>query len=324
MTQDIFLDVAGLHKTFTVSEGMFGLRKRSIWAVHDVSFTVVRGETLGLVGESGCGKSTLARLLVRLIEPDKGAVLIEGENIYTFDRTKMLQFRRKVQIVFQDPMSSLNPRMTIGRIIAEPLLIHRLVPSPAMRDRVAELLEMVGLQPDAADRYPYEFSSGQRQRIGIARALSLNPECIIADEPVSSLDVSIQAQTLNLFIDLQRRFNLTYIFISHDLSVVRHISSRVAVMYAGKIMEIAPRDRLYNEPLHPYTEALLSAVPVPDPCLKQRRIILNGEPSGFFDRVTGCVFASRCPMVEQPLCERQQPPLEKKREGHWVACHLRS
>lgn len=324
MAQDIFFDVTGLHKTFTVSDGVFGLRKRSIHAVNDVSFTVFRGETLGLVGESGCGKSTLARLMLRLMEPDRGTASIDGENIYDFDRTKMLQFRRRVQIVFQDPMSSLNPRMTIGRIIAEPILIHRIVPRAAAKERVVELLEMVGLRADAADRYPHEFSSGQRQRIGIARALSLNPECIVADEPVSSLDVSIQAQTLNLFVDLQRRFNLTYVFISHDLSVVRHISTRVAVMYAGKIVEIASRDLLYKEPLHPYTEALLSAVPVPDPDSKPRRIFLKGEPTGFFDKVTGCVFAGRCPLVEESICERHQPSLEKKRENHWVACHIRS
>lgn len=324
MAQDIFFDITGLHKTFTASDGVFGLRKRRIHAVNDVSFTVFRGETLGLVGESGCGKSTLARLMLRLMEPDKGTVSIDGENIYDFDRTRMLQFRRRVQIVFQDPMSSLNPRMTIGRIIAEPLLIHNIVPRTAAKERVVELLEMVGLRADAADRYPHEFSSGQRQRVGIARALSLNPECIIADEPVSSLDVSIQAQTLNLFVDLQRRFKLTYVFISHDLSVVRHISTRVAVMYAGKIVEIASRDLLYNEPLHPYTEALLSAVPVPDPDSKPQRILLRGEPTGFFDKVTGCVFAGRCPLVEKTICERRQPPLEKKREDHWVACHIRS
>jgi len=324
MSGDIFFDVSGLKKTFAVSSGMFGLKKRSIHAVNDVSFRVMRGETLGLVGESGCGKSTLARLLLRLMEPDSGTVSIEGENIYAFDRARMMQFRRKVQIVFQDPMSSLNPRMSIGRIIAEPLLIHRLVPRADVKDRVKELLEMVGLRPDAAGRYPHEFSSGQRQRIGIARALSLNPECIIADEPVSSLDVSIQAQTLNLFLDLQRRFHLTYVFISHDLNVVRHISTRVAVMYAGRIVEITSREQLYREPLHPYTEALLSAVPVPDPDSKTRRIILSGEPAGFFDRITGCVFAGRCPVVERSICESQQPSLEEKRKGHWVACHMRS
>jgi len=295
-----------------------------VYAVNEVSLTVRRGETLGLVGESGCGKSTLARLVLRLLEPDSGIVSLNGRNIYEFDRDGMLDFRRRVQMIFQDPLSSLNPRMTVGRIIGEPLLIHKIVRRRELRERVAELMETVGLRADAANRYPHEFSSGQRQRVGIARALSLNPECIIADEPVSSLDVSIQAQTLNLFADLQARLHLTYVFISHDLSVVRHICDRVAVMYAGSIVEIAPRETLYTTPLHPYTEALLSAVPVPDPANRRAHIALNGEPPGPFSRSRGCVFAMRCPIARKDLCTQRQPELEEKRAGHRVACFLRT
>ncbi|MCX8043677.1 MAG: ATP-binding cassette domain-containing protein [Desulfobacterota bacterium] len=293
-----------------------------IHAVQDVTFTVHRGETLGLVGESGCGKSTLARLLVRLMEPDSGAIMLEGKNIYHFDRRMMLHFRRRVQIIFQDPMSSLNPRMTVGRIIAEPLKIHGIVARRNVKERVNELLHMVGLQPDAAQRYPHEFSSGQRQRIGIARALSLQPECIIADEPVSSLDVSIQAQILNLLAELQEKFHLTYVFISHDLSVVKHISTRVAVMYAGRIVEIAPRSQLYETPIHPYTEALLSAVPIPDPAITKKRVRLSGEPPRLDKAMHGCVFFHRCPIAKETICALNTPVLEEKRQGHWAACFL--
>jgi len=324
MNSTAFFEVTNLRKYYTAAGGIFSHRKRTIRAVDNVTFTVNRGETLGLVGESGCGKSTIAKLLVCLTRPDSGQIAMEGKNIFAFDRKQMLRFRRRVQIVFQDPLSSLNPRMTIERIISEPLSIHNIVPKNAVRDRVAELLSIVGLQPEAARRYPHEFSSGQRQRICIARALSLNPECIIADEPVSALDVSIQAQTLNLLAELQERFHLTYVFISHDLNIIRHLCDRVAVMYAGKIVEVAPREDLYRQPLHPYTEALLSAVPIPDPLIKPQRIILNGEVPDASETGAGCVFAKRCPIVHRELCEQYQPPLTEKRSGHWAACFIKT
>jgi len=324
MDNGTYLDIIHLKKYFSVSKGIFSRHSARLPAVNDVSFAVARGETLGLVGESGCGKSTLARLILNLIQPDSGRVMLDGSNIYDFNGDQMKQFRKRVQIIFQDPLSSLNPRKKISSIIGEPLLIHRLVPKQHIPERVRELMKTVGLRPESSNRYPHEFSSGQRQRIGIARALSLNPECIIADEPVSSLDVSIQAQTINLLIDLQQKLHLTYIFISHDLSVVRHVSNRVAVMYLGKIIELAPRGQLYDAPVHPYTEALLSAVPDTDPLRRKQRIILKGEPPGPFQKINGCVFSSRCPIAKKDICFEQPPPLEEKKKGHFAACFFRN
>lgn len=324
MDNGTYLDVINLKKTFTISAGIFSRRSVRFPAVNNVTFGVMRGETLGLVGESGCGKSTLARLILNLMRPDGGKVIIDGKNIYDLSGDQLKRFRRRVQIIFQDPLSSLNPRKKIGSIIGEPMHIHRLVPRQHIREKVCEIMKTVGLSPESINRYPHEFSSGQRQRIGIARALSLNPECIIADEPVSSLDVSIQAQTINLLVDLQQKLNLTYVFISHDLSVVRHVSTRVAVMYMGRIMELAPRGQLYDSPLHPYTEALLSAVPDPDPLRRKQRIVLKGEIPGPFQKVGGCVFSSRCQIAKRDICFEQQPPLEEKQEGHFAACFLRT
>lgn len=324
MESNSFLAVVNLKKSFSVSAGFFSGSAVRLKAVNDVSFCLEKGETLGLVGESGCGKSTIARLVLCLDRPDSGTVLFQGRDIFTLDKAEKKEFRKKVQIVFQDPFSSLNPRKRVGSIIGEPLLIHKLVPKHMIQNRVFELMELVGLQKDYADRYPHEFSSGQRQRIGIARALSLSPELIVADEPVSALDVSIQAQTINLLTDLQERMHLTYLFISHDLSVVRHVSTRVAVMYLGKIVEVAPREQVYTAPLHPYTEALLSAVPEPDPFQDKKRIILKGEIPSPFNPPRGCVFSSRCPIADTAVCFEKHPPLEEKRTGHWAACYLRT
>jgi oligopeptide transport system ATP-binding protein len=318
------LEVRNLSRSFSVSGGMFSRDTVRLHAVNDVSFSLYSGETLGLVGESGCGKSTLARLLLCLDMPDSGAVLYAGANIYTLRGTSLKAFRRRVQIVFQDPFSSLNPRKKVGSIIGEPMLIHKLATRKDVADRVHELMEKVGLRPDHYDRFPHEFSSGQRQRIGIARALSLNPDLIIADEPVSALDVSIQAQTLNLFMDLQQELGLTYLFISHDLSVVRFVSSRVAVMYLGAIVEIASCGDLYTHPVHPYTESLLSAVPFPDPERTPNRVLLQGDVPTPFAFPRGCPFSSRCPIADRTVCFDRPPGLEEKRPGHFAACYLRS
>jgi oligopeptide transport system ATP-binding protein len=323
MLNSSLLNVVNLKKSFPVSAGLFSRGSDRLKAVNGVSFSLKKGETLGLVGESGCGKSTIARLILCLDQPDSGEIYFEGSNILELDAAKKKEFRKKVQIVFQDPFSSLNPRKKVGSIVGEPLLIHKLVHKSKIRDKVLELLDLVGLQRDHINRYPHEFSSGQRQRIGIARALSLSPELIVADEPVSALDVSIQAQTLNLLMDLQRQMNLTYLFISHDLSVVRYVSTKVAVMYLGRIVETAPRDELYSRHLHPYTEALLSAVPLPDPTRRKERIVLKGDMPGSITLPKGCVFSSRCPIVDKKTCMEKQPPLEEKRKGHWAACYLR-
>jgi oligopeptide/dipeptide ABC transporter ATP-binding protein len=323
MSETPLLEVVELKKSFSAAGGFFARSPEPVRAVDGVSFSLAAGETLGLVGESGCGKSTLARLALNLDKPDSGSILFKGADIFTLKNTALHNFRRSVQIIFQDPFSSLNPRKKVGSIIGEPLQIHKLLPRRDIPGRVFELMELVGLRREYYDRYPHEFSSGQRQRIGIARALSLTPELIIADEPVSALDVSIQAQTINLLMDLQKRFNLTYLFISHDLSVVRHISTRVAVMYLGKIVELARNDLLYEHPVHPYTEALLAAVPVPDPGVKRQRILLSGDPPNASPRRTGCLFSDRCPLADPEVCFEIQPPFVEKAREHLAACHKR-
>ena len=315
------LEVAGLRTWFPVKTGIFGKAGGHVRAVDGVSLAVARGETLGLVGESGCGKSTLGRSILRLVEPSAGEVRFEGENILSFGRERMRRFRGKMQIIFQDPYSSLNPRMTAGSIIAEPLEIHGLAKGKDLAGRVAQLMEQVGLRPEHARRYPHEFSGGQRQRIGIARSIALNPLFIVGDEPVSALDVSVQAQVLNLLMDLKEQFGIAYLFISHDLSVIRHISDRVAVMYLGKIVEEAPREELFRRPLHPYTRALLAALPVPDPATRRKTIVLKGDLPSPIHPPSGCYFHTRCP-VKEPRCAQIEPQLNEVESGHKAACLL--
>jgi oligopeptide transport system ATP-binding protein len=322
---DEILRVEGLRVHFPITRGVLFQRPvGAVKAVDGVSFTVRRGETLGLVGESGCGKSTTALAVLRMLEPTAGRIVFEGEDITHHDRARMRPIRRRMQMVYQDPFGSLDPRMKVRNLVGEPLIVHGLAPDKRQyRDRVDDLIAMVGLLPDMADRYPHEFSGGQRQRIAIARALALDPSLLVCDEPVSALDVSIQAQVVNLLMDLQAKLGLTYIFIAHDLSVVRHISDRIAVMYLGKIVELADRDDLYRDPKHPYTEALLAAVPIPDPELEAARPqqVVKGEVPSVLHPPPGCHFHPRCPKV-LPECSSLEPRLESISEGREVACHL--
>jgi len=322
-SDDVLLEVRNMKMYFPVTSGIVFQRKvADVKAVDDVSFTINRGETLGLVGESGCGKTTTGRAILRLYTPTSGEVIFDGQRLSDLSGGQMRGLRRQMQIIFQDPYGSLNPRMTCGDIVGEPLKVHKLTRGRGeYRDRVAELLHTVGLNPYMSDRYPHEFSGGQRQRIGIARALAVKPSFIVCDEPVSALDVSIQAQVINLLEDLQDQYGLTYLFIAHDLSVVRHISDRVAVMYLGHIVEVADRNELYENPLHPYTRALLSAVPIPDPIIEaeRERIILTGDVPSPMHPPSGCVFHTRCPIMIDD-CRVAMPELREVSPAHWVAC----
>ncbi len=323
MAEESLLEVKDLKKHFPIKGGVFSKTVGYVYAVDGIGFTVHKGETLGLVGESGCGKSTTGRTLLRLIEPTSGEIHFEGQNITEIEKGEMRSLRREMQIIFQDPYASLNPRMTVGSIIGEPLEIHKIAKGGEKQERVAALLEKVGLRPEDTRKYPHEFSGGQRQRIGIARALALNPKLIVCDEPVSALDVSIQAHVINLLEDLQEEFDLSYLFIAHNLNVVEHISNRVAVMYLGKIVELATDRELYTNPQHPYTEALLSAVPVPDPTAEKKRVILQGDVPSPINPPSGCHFHTRCPYKEQ-ICEEVAPEFKDLGGGHWVSCHLRT
>jgi oligopeptide transport system ATP-binding protein len=322
MTNGALVEAKDLYKYFPIYAGLMSRHVADVHAVDGVSLTIKEGETLGLVGESGSGKTTVGRLLLRLLPVTKGEIIFESRSILGMNRTETRHLRREMQIIFQDPFASLNPRMSIGEIVAEPLRIHGIAKGKAVDDRVRELLGLVGLRPYHANRYPHEFSGGQRQRVGIARALAVQPRFIVCDEPVSALDVSIQAQVINLLEDLQAQFKLTYLFIAHDLSVVRHISSRVAVMYVGKIVELADRESLYENPLHPYTQALLSAIPIPDPVIEKRRkrIVLTGDIPSPVNPPSGCRFNTRCPLAFA-RCVIEEPPLREYSPEHFAACH---
>jgi oligopeptide/dipeptide ABC transporter ATP-binding protein len=317
------VEVRGLHMHFPITEGIVGRRKiGEVKAVDGVDLTIRRGETLGLVGESGCGKTTMGRCILRLEKPTEGAILYDGVDIASLDRKSLVALRRRIQVIFQDPYSSLNPRQKVGSILAEPMKVHGIEPNAARRaQKVGELLSVCGLNPSFADRYPHEMSGGQRQRVGIARALAVDPEFIVCDEAVSALDVSIQAQIINLLEDLREKFHLTYLFIAHDLSVVRHLCQRVAVMYLGHVVELADCDEVFDNPLHPYTKALLAAVPVPDPTVEADRSFqpLSGEVPSPINPPSGCVFHPRCPIAVAD-CQRAAPKLRELRPGHWVAC----
>ncbi|MFQ5432999.1 MAG: ABC transporter ATP-binding protein [Nitrospinota bacterium] len=317
------LKVKGLKTHFPIYSGVFSRRTGAIRAVDGVSLSIGPGETLGLVGESGCGKTTLGRSILRLVEPTGGEVTFEDKNILRMGRSELRLMRRKMQIIFQDPYASLNPRMTVGRIISEPLTIHGTMKKAEMEERLAELMRQVGLRPELVKRYPHEFSGGQRQRVGIARAIALNPDFIVCDEPVSALDVSVQAQVLNLLAELNRKFTIAYLFISHDLSVVRHISDRVAVMYLGRIVEEADRSKLFDSPAHPYTEALLASVPVTNPKTKRKVIVLKGDPPSPASPPSGCHFHPRCP-IKRRECETTGQTLKELSPGHRAACMVRA
>ncbi|MBR0641393.1 ABC transporter ATP-binding protein [Plastoroseomonas hellenica] len=316
------LDVAGLVKHYPLSAAWFGRARGQVRAVDGVSFAIGEGETLGLVGESGCGKSTVGKAVLKLIEPSAGSIRLNGEDITALKPAAMVAHRRRMQVIFQDPYSSLNPRMTAGNIVAEPLINFGIGNRAEQQERVAALFGRVGLRPDQRDNYPHEFSGGQRQRLGIARALALGPSLIIGDEPVSALDVSVQAQVINLMMDLQEEYRLSYLFIAHDLGVVEHISHRVAVMYLGKIVEVAPRAALFEAPRHPYTEALLAAVPVSHPRQRRRRLVLKGDVPSPINPPSGCRFHTRCPIAVE-RCRSEEPLLVADTDGHAVACHLR-
>ncbi len=317
---EVLVKIENLTKTFPIKGGILSREIASVKAVSDVSLEIRKGETLGLVGESGCGKSTLGRCIIRLLQPTSGRILYKGNDVTDLKGERLRALRRSMQIIFQDPYASLNPRMTIGSIITEPLTIHNLFDSKKDReDRVKQLIETVGLRAEAINRYPHEFSGGQRQRIGIARALAVDPEFIVCDEPVSALDVSIQAQVINLLMDLQQKFGLTYLFIAHDLKVVEHISNRVAVMYLGRVAELAASDDLYHHPTHPYTQALLSSIPVPDPSAKHNRIILHGDVPSPINPPSGCYFHPRCNKAGQG-CNEYRPELRMTRPDHFTAC----
>jgi oligopeptide transport system ATP-binding protein len=319
---EILVRVENLTKYFPITRGVFQRHVGDIKAVDGISFFVRRSETLGLVGESGCGKTTTGRTLLQLYRPTDGHAYFEGQDLSTMKGEQLRRMRRRMQMIFQDPYASLNPRMTIGSIVGEPLEVHNIAKGKEKRERVQELLRLVGLNPYFINRYPHEFSGGQRQRVGVARALALNPDFIVCDEPVSSVDVSIQAQIVNLLEDLQAQFGMAYLFIAHDLSMVRHISDRVAVMYLGKIVELTSRDKLYDNPLHPYTQALLSAVPIPDPVVEERRqrIILEGDVPSPAHPPEGCNFNTRCPVV-MDVCKKEDPEFKEVGSEHWVSCH---
>jgi oligopeptide/dipeptide ABC transporter ATP-binding protein len=319
---EVLLEVRDVRKYYPTSAGFFGGIGAKVHAVDGVSFSIAGGETLGLVGESGCGKSTTGKLILRLQEPTSGAILWRGRNIEKLSASEVRPVRRELQAVFQDPYSSLNPRMRAADIVAEPLRNFEGLSGAAARERVALLFERVGLRADQMVKFPFEFSGGQRQRLGIARALSVQPKLIVCDEPVSALDVSVQAQVINLLMDLQKEFHLSYLFVAHDLAVVEHISHRVAVMYLGKIVEIAPKKAIFTRPQHPYTEALLEAVPVPDPARRKQRRVLTGDVPSPINPPSGCRFHTRCPYVEA-RCKVDEPPLQQVAPGQWVACHLR-